>query len=90
VPNSTGTVLALNADQFNLFLQILYAGDNGAPGNNAGTYDAFPIGIVGAGYRFGSTDNPFMFNITTSINDDWMQTWGASPTHSAEVDVIQF
>jgi hypothetical protein len=88
VPNSTGTVLALLGQD--LFLQILYAGANGAPGNNAGTYDAFPIGIVGAGNRFGSVDNPFMFNIATAINDFWINGWGASPTYSAEVDVIQF
>jgi hypothetical protein len=88
VPNSSGTVLALLGQD--LFLQILYAGANGAPGNNVGTFDAFPIGIVGAGYRSGSVDNPFTFNIATAINDTWINGWGASPTYSAEVDVIQF
>jgi hypothetical protein len=88
VPNSSGTVLELLGQD--LFLQILYAGENGAPGNNVGTFDAFPIGIVGAGYRSGSVDNPFTFNIATAINDTWINGWGASPTYSAEVDVIQF
>lgn len=88
VPNSAGTVLGLFGND--LFLQILYADDNGAPGNNAGTYDTFPVGIVGAGYRFGSVDNPFTFNITTAINNFSTYGWGASPKYSAEVDVIQF
>jgi len=52
VPNSAGRVLELLGDR--LFLQILYADENGAPGNNAGTDLTFPFGIVGAGYRSGN------------------------------------
>jgi hypothetical protein len=87
-PNTSGKVLEIFGDR--LFLQILYADEYGVPGNNAGTADTFPIGIVGAGYRSGSADNPFTFNITTAINDGWTLGWGASPMYSAEVDVIQF
>lgn len=87
-PNSEGVTLEMFGDS--LFLQILYAGENGEPGNNAGTADTFPIGIVGAGYRSGSVDNPFTFNITTAINDNSSLGWGASPKYSAEVEVIQF
>jgi hypothetical protein len=85
VPNSAGFVLELYGDD--LFLQILYADENGAPGNSAGTDLTFPIGIVGAGYRGG---NPFTFNITTAINSGSSHRWGSSPKYSAEVDVIQF
>ncbi|MFY9660495.1 MAG: hypothetical protein WAJ97_07715 [Terriglobales bacterium] len=88
VPNSAGRVLELLGDR--LFLQILYADENGAPGNNAGTDLTFPFGIVGAGYRSGNPNNPFTFNITTAINDYSSLGWGASPKYSAEVDVIQF
>jgi hypothetical protein len=87
-PNSAGRVLELSGDS--LFVEILYANDNGAPGNNAGTSDPFPIGIVGAGYRSGTLDNPFTFTITTAINNGSTLGWGASPKYSAEVDVIQF
>jgi hypothetical protein len=85
VPNSSGAVLELYGDD--LFLQILYADDHGAPGNSAGTDPTSPIGIVGAGYRGG---NPFTFNITTALNGGTAHRWGASPKYSAEVDVIQF
>lgn len=87
-PNSGGEVLEMFGD--NLFLEILYADENGVPGNNAGTTATFPIGVVGAGYRNGSADNPFTFNITTAINNFGTLGWGASPKYSAEVDVIQF
>ncbi len=87
-PNSADKVLEMFGD--NLFLEILYADENGAPGNNAGTTATFPVGIVGAGYRSGSPDNPFTFNITTAINNFGLLGWGASPKYSAEVDVIQF
>jgi hypothetical protein len=87
-PNSAARILEMLGD--NLFLEILYADENGAPGNNAGTNATFPVGIVGAGYRSGGPDNPFMFNITTAINDISSLGWGASPKYSAEVDVIQF
>lgn len=87
-PNSARHVLEMFGDK--LFLEILYADENGAPGNNAGTSAAFPAGIVGAGYRNGTPDNPFTFNITTAINDVSSLGWGASPKYSAEVDVIQF
>jgi hypothetical protein len=89
-PNSSGLSLEMFGDSLSLFLQILYAGDNGAPGNNAGTNSTFPIGIVGAGYRSGSTDNPFTFNITTAIGNGPSPGWGSSPKYSAEVNVIQF
>lgn len=88
VPNSAGTVLELFGDD--LFLQILYAEEYGAPGNSAGTSLTFPIGIVGAGYRSGTPNNPFTFNITTAINDFSSLGWGPSPKYNAEVDVIQF
>lgn len=88
VPNSSGHVLEMLGE--NLFLEILYAEENGAPGSNAGTNATFPVGIVGAGYRSGSPDNPFIFHITTAINDYSTLGWGASPKYSAEVDVIQF
>lgn len=86
-PNSLGQVLELSGD--NLFLEILYASDNGAPGNNDGTAATFPTGIVGAGYRSGTVNNPFTFTITTAINNDSLPRWGAAP-NSAEIDVIQF
>lgn len=88
VPNSSGDVLEMRGDS--LFLEILYAGTGGVPGNNDGTYATFPIGIVGAGYRNGSIDNPFTFNVTTALNGDAFLGWGASPKYSAEVNVIQF
>jgi hypothetical protein len=88
VPNSQGHVLELSGDS--LFVEILYAEDNGAPGNNDGTAATFPIGIVGAGYRSGSVNNPFTLTITTAINNGSLLGWGASPKYSAEVDVIQF
>jgi len=87
-PNSGGHVLEMFGGD--LFLEILYTGTGGAPGNNDGTYATFPIGIVGAGYRFGSPDNPFIFNITTVINGYAFPGWGATSKYSAEVDVIQF
>lgn len=87
-PNSAGRVLELFGD--NLFLEILYAGENGAPGNNAGTDATFPIGIVGAGYRRGNPVDTFTFSMTTAINDGSSLRWGSSPKYSAEVDVIQF
>jgi hypothetical protein len=87
-PNTAGKVLEIFGDS--LFLQILYTDEYGTPGNNTGTADTFPVGIVGAGYRSGSKDNPFTFNVTTAINNGWTLGWGASPMYSAEVDVIQF
>ena len=87
-PNTSGFALDLYGD--NLFLEILYAEDNGAPGNNDGTAATFPIGIVGAGYRSGGPNNPFTFNITTAIDGGSPRKWGTSPKYSAEVDVIQF
>lgn len=87
-PNSAGRVLELFGDD--LFLEILYANEQGAPGNNAGTDAPFPIGIVGAGYRRGNPDGTFTFNITTALNNYSSLGWGASPTYSAEMEIIQF
>jgi len=70
-----------------LFLQILETSPGGAPGING--YFAPPIGIVGSGYRNGSVDNPFTFNVTTAVNANGTH-WGESGTFSAEVDVIKF
>jgi len=73
----------------NLFLQILDAQPTGAPGTN-GDFPP-PIGIVGAGYRNGSADEPFTFNVTSAINrGNGAIGWGPVPTYSAEVDVIRF
>lgn len=88
VPNSAGLVLEMFGDH--LFLEILYADTDGAPDDNDGTYATFPIGILGAGYRSGTPDNPFTFSITTAINDSYTLGWGASPKYSGEVEVIQF
>lgn len=88
VPNSAGPVLEMFGDH--LFLAILYADTDGAPGNNDGTYATFPIGILGAGYRSGTPDNPFTFSVATAINDSYTLGWGVSPKYSGEIDVIQF
>jgi hypothetical protein len=71
----------------NLFLQILEAQPEGAPGTN-GTF-APPIGIVGSGFRNGSDAQPFTFNVTTAVNINGPH-FGPSGTYSAEVDVIKF
>jgi hypothetical protein len=72
-----------------LFLQILDAEPNGAPGTN-GTFPP-PIGIVGAGYQNGSAGDPFVLNVSTAINNgNGKPGWGASGTYSAELDVIRF
>ncbi|HEY6302912.1 MAG TPA: hypothetical protein VIX14_07575 [Terriglobales bacterium] len=88
VPNSAGLVLEMFGDH--LFLEILYADTEGAPGNNDGPCATSPIGILGAGYRSGTPDNPFSLRITTAINDSYTLGWGASPKYSGEIDVIQF
>jgi hypothetical protein len=73
----------------NLPLQILDVTPSGAPGTN-GTF-APPVGMVGAGYRNGSVDNPFSFDVTTAINYGTPYPgWGSVPPYSAEIDVIKF
>ncbi|MGA9528007.1 MAG: hypothetical protein WBS24_07825 [Terriglobales bacterium] len=70
-------------------LQILDITPSGAPGTNDTL--APPIGIVGAGYRNGSVDNPFSFNVSTAINYGTSYPgWGSVAPYSAEVDVIKF
>ncbi len=72
-----------------LFLQILDAEPDGAPGKNG--FLPAPVGIVGAGYRDGSEGEPFSFNVTTAINrGNGVLGWGSVPSYSAEVDVIRF
>ncbi len=61
---------------------------DGAPGNNDGPYATSPIGILGAGYRSGTPDNPFTFSITTAVNDSYTLGWGASPKYSSEIDAV--
>jgi hypothetical protein len=85
-PNFSGYTLEIFGGD--LFVQILYAGENGAPGNSDGTALTFPAGIVGANYRAG--DPYVIFDIATAINRFTTFGWGASPTYSAEVDVIRF
>jgi hypothetical protein len=88
VPDTGGApVLEFFGDT--LFLQILDVTASGAPGTNG--IIPPPYGIVGAGYRNGSADNPFTFSVTTAVNNPGTgPAWGESGTFSAEVDVIKF
>ena len=83
----TGGAAELEFFGDSLFLQILDVTGSGAPGTN-GTFPP-PVGIVGSGYRSGSADNPFTFNVTTAVNANGTR-WGQSGTFSAEIDVLKF